>query len=323
MKVFEKIVRDDIFHRCKEKIDSRQHGFLPGKSCGTQLLDFCDSLHLSLNNNISSDVIYFDFAKAFDSVSHDIILHKLKTQFGIDGLLLSFVKEYLKNRRQAVVIGNSNSSMVTVKSGVPQGSILGPLLFVLFINDIADCISTGTNLRMYADDTKIWREIRVQEDHLTLQNDINSLLEWAVINCMNFNLPKCKALAISRCNPNLLIHLPFTTYHYSLGSNNFIDYCDHETDLGIIMNKTFNFTAHTEKLYSTANQRFGLLKRTCHFVNNYRMRRALYLTIVRSIFENCPYVWKPSSESAINKLESLQKRGRQTIYKKRKKQLLS
>ena len=78
MKIFEKIIRDDIYHRCKDKIDSRQHGFLPGKSCGTQLLEFCDSLSLSLNNNIRSDVIYFDFAKAFDSVSHDIIIHIMK-----------------------------------------------------------------------------------------------------------------------------------------------------------------------------------------------------------------------------------------------------
>ena len=161
---------------------------------------------------------------------------------------------------------------------------------------------------MYVDDTKIWREIHVNEDHLVLQNDINSLLEWADRNCMNFHSKKCKALTISRCLPSLLNQLPFTTYHYSLGLNNFIDYCDHETDLGILMNKTLNFTEHTEKLYATANQRFGLLKRTSHFVNNQKMRRALYLTIVRSIFENCPYIWKPSSFSAINKLESLQKR---------------
>ena len=161
---------------------------------------------------------------------------------------------------------------------------------------------------MYADDTKIWREIHGYEDHFILQNDINSLLDWAVRNCMNFHSSKCKAFGISRCMPTLLSHLPFTTYYYTLGLNNFIDYYEHETDLGIIMNKTLNFTAQSEKLYSTANQRFGLLKRTCHFVNNYRMRRVLYLSIVRSIFENCPYVWKPSSESAINKLECLQKR---------------
>ena len=166
-----------------------------------------------------------------------------------------FVKEYLINNKQTVVIGGIKSSMVSVKSGVPQGSILGPLLFVLFMNDISDCVSTGTNLRMYADDTKIWREIHVHEDHLILQNDINSLLEWAVRNCMNFHSSKCKVLSISRCMPNLLINLPFTTYHYSLGLNNFIDYVEHETDLGILMNKTFNFTAHTEKLYSTANQK--------------------------------------------------------------------
>ena len=90
---------------------------------------------------------------------------------GIDGLLLNFVKEYLKDRKQNVVIGNSNSSMVSVKSGVPQGSIFGPLLFLLFINDITDCISTGTNICMYADDTKIWHEIKFYEDHIILQND--------------------------------------------------------------------------------------------------------------------------------------------------------
>ena len=181
--------------------------------------------------------------------------------------------------------------MVSVKSGVPQGSILGPLLFVLFINDISDCVSTGTNLRMYADDTKIKREIHVNEDHIILQNDINSLLEWADRNCMNFHLSKCKVLTISRSMPTLLNELPFTKYYYSLGLNTFIDYCDYETDLGILMNKTLNFTAHTEKLYSTANQRFGLLKRTSHFVNNQRMRRALYLTISKIIFEHCPYIY--------------------------------
>ena len=93
-----------------------------------------------------------------------------------------------------------------------------------------------------------------------------------------------------------------------MGNNDYIEYCENETDLGIVMNKTLNFTEHCDMFYSKANQRFGLLKRTYHFVNNINMRKSLYLSIVRSIFEHCPYIWKPSSKSVISKLESLQKR---------------
>ena len=111
------------------------------KSCGTQFIGFCDSLALSLINKIRIDVIYFDFTKAFDSVKHDIILYKLKHQFHIDGFLLAFLVHYLKDRSQSVVLGNNISSTKIVTLGVPQGSILGPTLFVLFFNDI----SSGLN----------------------------------------------------------------------------------------------------------------------------------------------------------------------------------
>ena len=157
-KIFEKCIRDELLS-CKELIHDTQHGFLPNKSCVTQLLPFAHDISLGLNFGELIDVVYFDFAKAFDSVNHDIILHKLKYQFGINEHMLKFIKEYLKDRKQRVLVKGEFSTILDVKSGVPQGSILGPVLFVLFINDIQTKISENTQIMLYADDTKIWRHI--------------------------------------------------------------------------------------------------------------------------------------------------------------------
>ena len=198
MKIFERIVRDEIMLKCYHLINDKQHGFLPKKSCETQMLYFHESVTLSMNNDNQTDVVYFDFSKAFDSVNHDILLLKLKQQFGINGRLLKFLVDYLSNRQQCVVIGGEKSEFRDVTSGVPQGSILGPLLFVMFINDMINCVTDGTNIALYADDTKIWREIIHWDDHIMLQNDINNLYQWSLENKMYFNLDKCKVLSIAK-----------------------------------------------------------------------------------------------------------------------------
>ena len=307
VKVMERIVRDDLMARCNHLVDTRQHGFLPHKSCSTQLTQFCDSLALSLNRNIRADVVYFDFAKAFDSVNHDLILYKLRHSFSIDGKLLEFIKQYLSGRQQAVLVNGSISSTVEVLSGVPQGSILGPSLFVLFINDISVGLSPGTNIMLYADDTKIWREMVHENDYLTIQKDIDYLLDWALRNKMKFHPSKCKVLSVAKSCPPLIDVLPGIQYFYSMGDT-ILDYADSEKDLGIIMNTSLNFTDQANFLYGKANQKLGMLKRNCYFVTDINRRKVLYLTLVRSIFEHCPTIWRPNSESIVNKLESLQKR---------------
>ena len=187
-------------------------------------------------------------------------------------------------------------------SGVPQGSIIGPTLFVLFINDITQCVTPGTNIALYADDTKIWRPIKTQDDHWILQKDINSLSEWANRNKMNFHPDKSKVLEVY--NGTISIN----SFSYSLNSK-VIEYTPREKDLGVHIVPKLTWTEHSNILYSKANQRLGMLKRNCNFVQNFHKRRTLYLAQVRSQFEHCPVVWQPYAKSDLDKIESIQKRG--------------
>ena len=307
MKIFEKIVRKEIMRRCGHHINGAQHGFLPGKSCTTQMIPFVDSLARTMNDKSRSDVIYFDFAKAFDSVNHDVLLHKLKIQFGIDGAMLKFIVNYLQGRKQRVVIGGHQSSLKTVNSGVPQGSIIGPLLFVLFINDMHKCVSPGTSIALYADDTKIWRRIESENDNIILQNDINALLKWSTINKMNFHPDKCQVVKVTLKKKCLV------DFTYRLGIND-LKYEEVEKDLGVRVTPKLAWNAQWDALINSARSRLGLTKRSCHFVKNRRQRLVLYKTMVRSLFQHCAEVWRPCLPTAMKKFEALQKRAVKWIF---------
>ena len=306
MKTFERLIRDEILSRTSHLLDDRQHGFLKNKSCTTNMVGFCDSLALSMNEGYHTDVVYFDFAKAFDSVNHDLILEKLKHRFNIDGRLLKFMANYLSEREQCVVIGNSKSEIKPVLSGVPQGSIIGPILFVLFINDLPDGLTPNTDLALYADDTKIWRTIHSELDNDILQGDIDYLNSWATLNKMRFHSQKCKVVSIANRLPPLLGILPNIQYFYSLGGNP-LEYVERERDLGVDINSKLNFNDHCERILSKAKQQLGMVRRTCYFVNDIKRRRALYLSLVRSQFEHCTPIWRPTGKTMLQKFESLQK----------------
>ena len=293
MKIFERVIKEELLKHTEHYLDKRQHGFLENKSCTTNMVNFCDNLALSLNNGKRTDVVYFDFAKAFDSVSHDLILHKLKYMYNVDGTLLKFICNYLQHREQRVVLGSQNSSMKSVLSGVPQGSILGPLLFVLFINDLPEGLSDGTNLALYADDTKIWRLIESEADHDILQKDIAYLNSWAIRNKMKFHPSKCKVLSVRSSPPPLHGILPDIEYLYSLGDS-YLDYVDLEKDLGVDITPKLNWLEQCDRLYSKASQKLGLLRRNCYFVKDKARARSLYIALIRSLFESCSIIWRPT-----------------------------
>ena len=308
MKTFERIIKDELLSRSQHLLDERQHGFLSQKSCTSNMALFSDNIVMSINDckTMSIDVVYFDFSKAFDSVNHDLMLQKLKQFYGIDGRLLKFIRNYLSGREQCVIMDSIKSTYKSVTSGVPQGSILGPILFVLFINDLPQGINTDTNISLYADDTKMWRQITSYTDIVKLQKDIDVLHDWSFRNLMKFHPKKCKLLSIkNKLSP--LAMLPFVSIYYSLGSN-FISYVDIERDLGVYVSESFSFNDHCEKLITKTKQQFGILRRTCHFVNDSRRRRVLYLTLIRSHFEHCSQIWRPTGKTSLFKFESFQKK---------------
>ena len=304
----EEIIQDELLIQTRHLMKEHQHGFLANKSCTTNLVNLSDSINIDLHNKIGTDIIYFDFQKAFDTVKHDLILMKLKNQFNINGCLLRFISSYLKDRTQRVVLENDCSSFKPVHSGVQQGSKIGPLLFLLFINDIADDINTETRILQYADDTKLWRAMNSESDCKILQSDIDKLNNWCHANNMKLHPGKCKVISIKASSKNddiLLLTLPFANFSYTIGDT-VIDYENSEKDLGVIVNNEFTWHKHQQPIITKASQMLGLTKRTYHFVTNRNRKRTLYLTLVRSLFEHCVTVWRPTETANIDKFERLQ-----------------
>ena len=305
MKVFERVLYEELLNRTEDKIDPRQHGFLRNKSCNTNLLPFTNSVAFSLHDKVGVDVVYFDFAKAFDTVSHDIILNKLKDQYKINGNVLKLFVNYLQGRKQRVILDNSSSEYIDVLSGVPQGSILGPLLFLLFINDTYVGLDKDTNVGLYADDTKIWRNIYSEHDCAILQKDINTLNDWSVKNKMHFHPEKCKILQIHNNEPLCTKFLPLAKHHYFINGE-FIEFTECQRDLGVLVNSRFKWDDHQQKVLNKAHQMLGITKRTCHYIMDRRKRRSLYPSLARSQFEHCSSIWRPNTDTEISIFEKLQ-----------------
>jgi hypothetical protein len=224
-KMMELCVCNRFYALVSHLITSLQHGFMRNRSSVTQLLYVLHSIGESLDRNIQTDILYLDFAKAFDCVDHVILIKKLKL-YGVTGHLLDWFTDYLRNRSQRVVIDGVASQYLPVTSGVPQGSIVGPLLFVIFINDLPEFIPNQSKTALFADDTKLYRSISTISDRESLQRDISSLNDWSQNSNMKFNALKCKVLTITRKKS------PVTT-DYHLGDAN-LQRVQQEKDLGIM-----------------------------------------------------------------------------------------
>lgn len=275
---------------------NQQHGFRQHFSCETQLISAINDWAKSINQHTQTDVILLDFSKAFDSVPHHRLLSKLNF-YGIRGRPADWIKAFLNNRPQVVSINGSHSNPQPVISGVPQGSVLGPVLFLLYINDITDNINS--QIRLFADDSVIYREINDQQDHLALQQDLDNLSDWADLWQLNFNITKCYHLGIT----NKTVPL---SYNY-LMNDHAISGTISTKYLGITINQKLNWNQHCDYICSKANGTLGLLRRVLGDCNR-DVKSKAYITLVRPKLEYASSVWNPHTKRNINQIEMVQHR---------------
>ena len=283
-------------HLVKENLlSAKQHGFISGRSTTTQLLSFLDKcLETTVTGGVV-DSIYLDFAKAFDTVPHSRLLAKLRS-YGIREQLLQWISVFLHDRTQVVVVNGEESFLGHVLSGIPQGSVLGPILFVIYINDILENINADGLL--FADDTKIFRSIMSQEDALSLQEDPKRLEEWSQQWLLNFNPEKCHVLTLGKFE-----NIRYTCRYRIYGNE--LEHVFDEKDLGVTIDSALSFEEHISEKVKKANSIMGLIRRSFSYLSC-NLFRKLYMTFVRPHLEHAQAVWSPYLKKHINSIEKVQ-----------------
>ena len=229
-------------------INTSQHGFLKARSCLTNLLCFFEEITKWVDDGSPVDVIYLDFQKAFDKVPHQRLILKLKSH-GMGNSIINWIEQWLTDRRQRVVIDGEVSSWKSVLSGVPQGSVLGPILFLVYINDLEEGV-TGKILK-FADDTKLFTKTKEIGDKHNLQDDIDKLVKWSEKWQMLFNFGKCKCLHIGPGNASM---------NYEMGGT-ILSITVKEKDLGVTMNANMKVSEQCRIAASKGNQVLGMIRR--------------------------------------------------------------
>lgn len=304
-KIFECILYKYIYNSVANKITPYQHGFVNKKSTTTNLCNITQYIAESLDKGYQVDVIYTDYAKAFDKVSHKILLNKLSTEFGFNECLVNFFRSYLQFRKQRVVVKGFYSDYFISTSGVPQGSNLGPLLFLLFINSVVKEIK-NCNILMYADDLKIYSRINNVSDSEALQNDLNKLHKWSTENKLSFNINKCYVLQFTRKKNKI-------NFTYRINEN-ILSMVTEMRDLGVTYDLQLNFKTHMANITNKALKMYGFVIRNSKHFNDIGCIRKLYVSYVRSILEYCSIIWSPYYINHSYHIEKVQNKFLRYIY---------
>ena len=307
LSIVSKMLERIIYSRVTDHLETmcppaaNQWGFLPGKSTVGAILSAKHEWYALMEEGKEVGTVFFDLTKAFDSVPHQLLLTKLK-ELGLSPFLVKCVANYLTRRVQSVVIGGASSCPLPVLSGVPQGSVLGPLLFLIYVNDINGVgLSECSKLVLYADDILLYRAIQSQEDYVALQLDINTLTAWTDSKLLKFNTKKCKAMLLSCKKTKTIPQQDLILSGIPLETVECFKY------LGINIACDLSWTKHIQTIASKARRLVGLLYRQFYHCADTCTLRKLYISLVRPHMEYGSLVWDPFSAKDCDILEGVQR----------------
>ena len=296
----ERIIRVSLVRHLEvsNKLNPNQHGFRNRRSCLSHLLAHHDLVLSSLEEGFNVDSVYLDFSKAFDKVDIGILCHKMKSM-GISGTLAKWIHNFLTNRKQHILVNGTMSKPSDVKSGVPQGTVLGPILFLILINDIDKDVSSSVSL--FADDTRVMRQVQQEEDVEDLQKDLDKIYNWQKENNMIFNGKKFEMMRYGKNSD-----LKNNTSYFSPEYEDIIEVKDTLRDLGIIMSDNASFKNHIQKVCTSVKQKCAWVLRT--FQNRETpFMKFMWKTLVQGHIDYCSQLYMPNQISEMLLLENLQK----------------
>jgi hypothetical protein len=305
-KMLEQLIRKEIIeHMNRNRLFTDcQFGFRAKKSTTLQLLYAVEEWIETIDNGGTVDACYLDLQKAFDSVPHRRLIKKIHS-YGISGKLLQWIQEFLTGRTQTIAVNGVTAPAEPVKSGVPQGSVLGPVLFILYINDMP--LNTRSQMLLYADDAKLYNQISSEDDKKQLQEDINSLHHWSRKWLLNFHPQKCKVMRLgSRTTPTFCYTMP--TYD----ATEDLQWTKCEKDLGVMIDDSLNFNQEIQTRAKKANTIVGIIRRSFLHLTEENFK-ILYKSLVRPHLEYAAPVWLPAKKKDIEEIENVQRRATKLV----------
>ena len=298
-KILERIVFKHVYNHFRDNflLSVWQSGFLPGSSTVTQLIELYNKFCTAVSQNKEIRIVFLDISKAFDRVWHDGLIFKLK-KWGISGSLLHWFEDYLKDRVQRVIINGQFSSWTEITAGVPQGSVLGPLLFLVFINDITTVV-TNCNLRLFADDTCLFIEVdNRQQAAVLLNKDLHNIQKWSLDWLVTFNPLKTESMVIGLKqnkggHPGLYLH------------NTRINEVTKHKHIGLWLENNLSWHEHIHNISTKAEKKLNIIKQM-KFKLARKTLEKLYFSFIRPILEYGDVVWQGASHSDLRKLDVIQ-----------------
>ena len=313
-KLLEHIVCNHVLTHLEENnlLTTLQHGFRRGHSCETQLLLTYDDLIRSFDKTLQTDMAILDFSRAFDTVPHRRLISKL-TSYGVKGQVLTWIDSFLSDRKMTVVVdGHTAKESIRVLSGVPQGTVLGPLLFLVYINDIVDAVSTGTTIRLFADDCLVYRPLRKNnedEDQRVLQHDLDALEAWTDKWGMRFNPSKCQIMQVKRGNSPPKLHL------YEL-MDTVLQNVTKAKYLGVWLSINLDWDHQIGTATNKANTSLHFISRNLSGCSRSAREHAVR-SLTMSHLQYCCTVWDPHKKKSKDQLEMVKRRAARCVFNNR------